>query len=152
MWFISRHFTQHPDCRTDNKRVKLGAGILLEFFRDLLWLESFAIWAIRCHGFDCIRDSNDPCLDRDLTAGDPIRISPAVIVLVMLTNNRDKQAKRWTVFDEITTQSRMRFNDLIFLTRLSSGFRQDFHGNTKFSNIVQQSGLAHQIHLFFLQP
>src|SRR4051812_5057638 len=74
--------------------VELGAGAAAQLGERLLGIERALVRAVRRHRVVGIADRDDSCAERDLVAGEAVRVAVAVVVLVARAHERGDRTQR----------------------------------------------------------
>ena len=85
---------QHAE-RRDERGVELAARAAAQLVERLLLAEHGAVGARLAHRAEGVADGDDPRAERDLVAGQPVRVAAAVPALVARAHERgDRRAAR----------------------------------------------------------
>src|SRR2546422_2566252 len=95
------------------------------FLQGLRKTKSFSVWSVRSHRVDRIRNHNDSRANRYSLAHEPIGITRAIVILVMVPNVRlHSSSKLRNCAREISTTDWMGLHQHPFFWCKTTGFSQ----------------------------
>ena len=100
------------------------------------------IYTVGGHGVIGIRHGDDPCNQRDIVAGQSIRIPLAVQAFVVIARADIESGDHVDILQDLGAGGRVPLHHLVFLLRQLAGLVQDGIRNTNLSDVVQKTDKA----------
>ena len=131
--------------------IKLCSSVFAKFLLDHFCRQSTSINSSGIHCIITVCHSHNPCINRDLISHQSIRISLAIISLMMISGHICHMLNHRNILQNICPDHRMRFDQSIFIIRQSGWLIQNSIWNTDFSHIMKISCIF-QIQNLLLTP
>ena len=120
--------------------IKLRAASLFQFAQDIAEVHLLPVDTVCGHRVESVGHADDPGIQRDLFAFEPLRISAAVIPLMVEFRALNHVVQQGEVAQDLRALDRMGFHHGIFLIRQAGVLVQDRVGNGDLSDVVHVRG------------
>ena len=134
--FLRRDALVHANEGIDNERIVHGAAALDEN-RDCVFVaQPWSIRSVRCESVEAVDDREDARSDGDVRPLDPVRIPPAVPVLMMVPDDRDDGVRKIDRREYVGTHARVELHLFELGGRQLSGLVEDVLRHGQLAHIV----------------
>src|SRR5262249_8085489 len=130
--------SEYARTHLDDARIELRSGCLVQSAQRLLGKEPLAIWPVGRHRVVRVADEDDPRLDRDLVANEPVGIAVTVEPLVTVAHDRPHLFEPVDRGDDLLAELRVSLDDLALRGRQRSRLRQDRLRDADLPDVVEE--------------